>query len=244
MKSWSATEAPIPPPELMFRVSGGTDSTYFLESGKATRDDFARGLATVGRSFKDFNRILDFGCGCGRVLRWLREDISASRLAGSDIDQPAVEWLRSRMLGVLVRANESLPPLSFEKGSFDLVLAYSIFSHLDERYQDAWLTELHRVTQPGGILLITVHGHYNWNYTKETIFPKRPDLAALDPTFRENGFLYWKGDGWEKHFPDFYHTAWHSPIYVREHWSRWFDVLELREAGARPTQDLVVLRKR
>jgi len=101
MKSWSATEAPIPPPELMFRVSGGTDSTYFLESGKATRDDFARGLATVGRSFKDFNRILDFGCGSGRVLRWLREEVPARRLAGSDIDRPSVECLRSHMPGMM-----------------------------------------------------------------------------------------------------------------------------------------------
>jgi SAM-dependent methyltransferase len=228
----------------MFRVSGGKKSDVFLGSGRETRDDFAAALEAHGRSFADFQHVLDFGCGCGRVLRWLRQEIAAERLSGSDIDKPAIQWLRWNMPGIDVRTNGGLPPLSFAASTFDLVLGYSVFSHLDEEYQNAWLAELQRVTKPGAFLLLTVQGPYNWQYTKRHILNRAEDLPLLDRQFEEAGFLYWKNDGWGSHFPEYYHSAWHAPSYVRRSWSRWFDVLDIRDAGARPTQDLIVLRKR
>jgi SAM-dependent methyltransferase len=227
----------------MFRVSGGKKPDVFLASGKETRDDFAAALNSQDKAYADFKSILDFGCGCGRVLRWLRQEIPAERLSGSDIDKPAIKWLRWNMPGLDVRTNGGLPPLSFSDGSFDLVLGYSVFSHLAEEYQDAWLAELSRVAKPGAFLLLTVHGHHNWNYSKQHILKGDDEISALNARFEDKGFLYWKHDGWDSHFPDFYHTAWHAPDYIRQHWSRWFDVLDIREAGARPTQDLIVLRK-
>ena len=57
-------------------------------------------------------------------------------------------------------ANNALPPLLFPDCAFDLVFAISVFTHLDEQYQLAWLAELRRVAQPGAILFSppTVNG--------------------------------------------------------------------------------------
>jgi hypothetical protein len=54
-------QPPVPPPGLMFRVSGGKKSDVFLGSGRETRDDFAAALEAHGRSFADFQHVL---AGC------------------------------------------------------------------------------------------------------------------------------------------------------------------------------------
>lgn len=238
----AAGALPLPPPELMFRVSGGRDAKVFLNSGRETVADFAAALASVGKSFSDYEHVLDFGCGCGRVLRWLLAD-GLTGISGSDYDAPAVAWVRENLPGVDARVNGGLPPLEFPDSAFDLIFSFSVFSHFDEDYQDAWLEELWRVAKPGATILLTTHGDFNWSYTKEHIFNALPNLEELDARYREKGFLYFTEDGWEHHFPDFYHTAWHSEAYIRERWGRWFEVVEVRSGQARPTQDLVVMRK-
>ena len=233
-------QIPLPTPGSMFRVAGSTDPVWFESSGQMTVADFSAALARLGRRFEDFSDIYDFGCGCGRVMRWLRRDLKDSRIYGSDIDEESVSWIQKHIPGVDVRLSGYLPPLSFDDAFFDLVLGYSVFSHLDEDYQDGWLAELRRVTRPGAVLLLTVHGPHNWRYTKASV--ALPDLNQLEAQL-ERGFLHWRGDGWENHFPDYYHTSWHLPEYVRDRWSRWFDVLDVLEGQARPTQDMVVLRR-
>ena len=197
---------------------------------------FTVALEQTGFHLADFRDIYDFGCGCGRVMRWLATKSKGARLHGSDIDEPAIDWLRENLPQVDARVNQGLPPLSFASGAFDLVLGYSVFSHLDEHYQDAWLAELHRVTRPGGVLLLTVHGKYNWDYSKAHVMSNLPNIAVLDSTLTDRNFLYWTGDGWEQHFPNYYHTAWHLPQYIREHWSYWFEVVDIVDHGARPTR--------
>ena len=215
----------------------------FLASGKDTLDDFKTALATVGKRFDDFSAVLDWGCGCGRVMRWLRKDLPAAKLHGSDYDKPAIAWMRENIPDVRTETNDELPPLAFANESFDLIIGYSIFTHFNEEYQDAWLSELHRVTAPGGLLVLSFHGAYNWAYTRENILQNSPARDNIDQALESKGFAYFKQDGWDEHFPDFYHTAWHTKDYVQAHWSKWFDVLAIIERGARPTQDFVVLRR-
>ena len=133
--------APLPPAELRYRVAGAGNAMWFHRSGYSTLLDFETGLAALDRSIESFSDILDFGCGSGRVMRHLAGRVEDGRLTGVDIDQGAVTWLRSALAGADVRVTGGLPPLPFEDGAFDLVLGYSVFSHLDRRYQDAWLAE-------------------------------------------------------------------------------------------------------
>jgi GT2 family glycosyltransferase/SAM-dependent methyltransferase len=139
---------PLPPADLQYRVSGANDPLAFDQLGRQAAEDFGQALARHGRRLADFNAVFDFGCGCGRLLRHLVRTVPADRLSGSDIDADAVAWVQRHYPLVDARANDALPPLSFAAGSFDLVLCYSVFTHLDEAYQDAWLAELQRVTAP------------------------------------------------------------------------------------------------
>src|SRR5689334_18892355 len=84
----------IPGPTLRHRVAGDYGIDWFHSSGLETRTAFERALATTEKAPRDFTSILDFGAGCGRVLRWLGEWGEGRELHGVDIDFPAVWWCR------------------------------------------------------------------------------------------------------------------------------------------------------
>lgn len=66
----------VPPPSLRLRVGGGRSersTETFLKFGKIIADDIEDILQSqLKRNLSSFHDILDFGCGCGRALIWLR----------------------------------------------------------------------------------------------------------------------------------------------------------------------------
>ena len=228
---------PVPPARLRYRVHGAVGREGFLRIGERGAHDLARGLKAAGRDFASYERVLDFGCGCARVLRWVMGRAPRARLCGTDIDPEAIAWCRENVPGVTFTVNDASPPLPYEEASFDLVYGISVFTHLDEPPQLAWLEELRRVLRPGGIALLTTHGPS----LQEGL---RPDQRAA---LRESGFAFvvsrtgrYKLDG----LPDFYQTAFHTEDYVRRQWARFFEVRAYLGQGMTGYQDLVVVEKK
>lgn len=225
---------PPPPRHLQERVVGGYFRD-FVRSTDRTLDDFGEALAGAGRSLTSFRSVLDFGCGCGRVTLAARGRLAPdAALCGTDIDPEAVEWCRTQYPGAArFVTNGELPPMPFPDASYDLVYSVSVFTHLPEEMQLAWLEELRRVARPGGFLLLSFHGG---NY-------RHCVPAADQEAYRRSGFYYLRvGD--TPGLPGFYQAAFHTEGYVRSVWSRFFDVLEVRPAGLEGMQDLAVCRRR
>ncbi len=244
----------LPPPDLRIRVAGTDDPGWFVKSGAMAAQDFDRALGTVGRALDQFSRVYEFGCGCGRVTAHLRRRLGSALRAVTDVDTDALDWLRPQLPDVEVRGNDALPPLEFADASFDLVLGWSVFTHFPEDFQDAWLAELARVTAPGGYVLQTVNGAANlewsrqhalhdWSYHKRIADPTAFALDDIDAALADRGFVSWREADWHPWLPDYYHTTFHTPRYVREHWSRWFTVVAVLEGQARTNHDMVVLRR-
>ena len=237
----------MPPGPMRYRVAGTESLEWFHRSGKITCDIYEVALSSIGRSLGEFRNVLDFGCGVGRVLRWLQALVPDAHLAGSDSDNAAMAWIREHYPAVETAtiANDGLPPLHFDDGRFDLVLGYSVFTHLNVQYQDAWLAELQRLVCPGGILLLSISGPRMLDKTLTTSDHfNLADLRQHVGEFTSDGILHWLNDGWEQHFPAYYHTTFHSHPYVRDRWARWFDVLGI-DADTPPAlkQDIVILRR-
>jgi SAM-dependent methyltransferase len=114
----------------------------------------------VDRDINSFDRILDFGCGCGRTLLWLAPWAERTELDGTDIDRDAISWCRGSIRFARFAMNDPLPPLPYPEKSFDLVYLISVFTHLTEDLQLLWLEELRRVSRPGGYVLVTLRGSY------------------------------------------------------------------------------------
>ncbi|HNT37279.1 MAG TPA: class I SAM-dependent methyltransferase, partial [bacterium] len=128
------------------------------------------------------------------------------------------------------------PPTSFQAESFDLVLGLSIFTHLNEQDQFAWLSELRRLSCKGALILVSVHG--------EPAICRLGEPSALWTYRASSGFL----DLGANHdlkgiLPESsYRSIYHSPTYIRDNWSRYFTVLRVIPGYFWGYQDLVVLR--
>ncbi len=228
----------LPPPDLRIRVAGTEDAEWFRSSGEMAVADISAALAGVGRSLEGFARVYDFGCGCGRISLPLTAIVPPASLTATDVDSEATQWLAARLPTARIQASSALPPLPFAENSFDLIIGWSILTHLPEQYQDAWLEELARVLSPGGVMLQTVHG------------PTHFDLvgAAADDPVRNalptEGIVYFENYGPDSPFGSYYQTTFHHPDYIRRHWSKWVDVLDILPGAARPTHDMVVTAAR
>ena len=94
-------------------------------------------------------RILDAGCGSGRMLQEL---VRYGQVSGIELDPGAAEVARARGHGeVRVGRLEELP---WQAGSFDLITCLDVLEHTPDDRRT--LTELRRVCAPGGWLLLTV----------------------------------------------------------------------------------------
>ena len=234
---------PLPPRDLIWRVAGTPDEEWFLNSGQQTVVDWTAALESVGADLGSADRILDFGCGCGRVERWLEELGEHSELHAVDIDDDAISWAADHLAWARFLVGPSWPPLPYADGYFDLVVNHSVFSHLDARYQDAWLQELRRVTRAGAYLLLSFHGTHAFDaYCRATEAAGR-SAEPYRQAMADTGILFIGDDPWTGGpFPDFYHSTFHAPAYVREHWGRYFEVCSILERRALADQDIVVLR--
>ena len=230
-----AAAMPDPGGDLISRAVGGADRTWFYWSGRESVRELERTLTIAGRTLHSFASMLDFGCGCGRMLLWMEQLGRQRELHGTDIDSEAIGWCRAHVPYAHVTVNGTKPPLPFADGAIDLVFSHSVFTHLDERRQDAWLGELQRVTSPGGLLVLSTQGEIALG---EDVWGIRERLRVEGIVFIDDVF------GPEYPLPDWYQCTYHAPWYVLEHWSQWFEIRAYVPGGALGVQDHILLERR
>jgi SAM-dependent methyltransferase len=237
-------ERPFPGEELVSRVAGGPDRDAFFLSGRQSATEIARALQLIGRGFSDYERVLDFGAGCGRILTWLDDMAGPTgpEFHATDIDAEAIAWINEHLPFAKAQTNDAMPPLSYPDGYFDLVYNHSVFTHIDATFQDAWLQELRRVTKPGAHLILTVHGEHAFSMFEDA--RRRAGQETFRAAFDERGFVFMPDESWQRYFPDWYGGTYHSTSYVFAHWSRWFRILAYLPRGALGFQDMVLLEHR
>lgn len=103
-------------------------------------------------------KVLDWGCGHGRVTRYLRMLGANGPLHGIDIDHQNVEWAQRHLAGITFADGPLMPPTRYRAGLFDLVFGISVMTHLAVEVQRTWLEELRRILKPGGLALLTFTG--------------------------------------------------------------------------------------
>lgn len=225
---------PIPPLHLRHRVHGTPELSGFLQVGARSAQDIVNAVRMVDRNPADFTNVLDFGCGCGRTLPWLRRWLVNANIHGTDIDPELIAWDQKNLPGITFGVNAPEPPLAYTDGQFDLVYAVSVFTHLNQTHQDLWLAELARITMPGALVLVTLHGAE----ITQTLAPQAVEEVEAE------GLAFVPSAYWHGVFPDWYQNTYHSQAYVRSHFDQYFEVLKYLPKGLNDSHDLVVMRKR
>jgi len=221
----------VPPPDLLFLVAGTTDVPWFLDSGKLAFESIRECLRRCGVPPDELRNVLDFGCGCGRVIRYWRR-ANQVRLFGTDYNSKLITWCKSNLPFATFSLNDFSPPLNYSDHEFDFVYALSVFTHLSERLQFAWMDELRRVIRPGGYLLITTHGNA---YLDQLSLAEREEYQNNKLVVRHVESAGSNHCG-----------AFHPELYVRRELTAGFTLLDFIPEGAKgnPRQDLYLLKKK
>jgi SAM-dependent methyltransferase len=177
-----------------------------------------------------FEAILDFGCGCGRVIRqW--KDLKGPALYGSDYNPRLVQWCQQNLPFAKFYTNCLEPPLPCDEQQFDFIYAISVFTHLPEDLQQEWLKDLIRVLKPDGFLIITLHGESRSN-----------DLLPEQKHLFDSGQIVVRG---EKYRGRNVCGAYHPESYVRKHLITNLTIIDVIPCGATDGgQDVYLLQKR
>lgn len=177
----------VPPRRLDF--VGHSD---FVETGDEFLGHFTD-FAALGRD----ERVLDVGCGIGRMARPLAGYLSPEgSYDGFDVNRAGIAWCHERYAAhpnfrfqVADLYNRRYNPegtqpadafvFPYEDASFDLVICTSVLTHLLEGEADHYLAEIARVLSAGGRVLGT------WflldDDSRAAIAAQRAGLPFLDP---------------------------------------------------------------
>lgn len=230
---------PIPPRLLRERV-GATTIESFFETGESFARSVELGLVAADTSLRDCRRILDFGCGAGKVLQFLVTATDAE-LHGCDIHAGSIHWAQRNIGDARFEQSGFYPPLSYSDASFDCIFAWSVFSHLDEPTQDAWLGELRRVLAPDGVLLASILSDgspaLNDNPVMDVVGDDGVRSGHDFVPYRNRGASYLEYSGTDQPCG----ITYISREYVMSEWSRAMDVKAILPLALGETQDIVVM---
>lgn len=238
----------LPEPDLQVRWNGAS-GLDLLNQGKA----FYARVRQICADQLDVPlaqaRVLDYGCGWGRLTRFFARDVAPGSLYGCDPVEEILDVCRRTRVPAVLARSEYLPErLPFEV-SFDLVYAFSVFTHLSEAAHRRCLAAIRDSLRPGGLLVLTVRPPAYL----ETSELMRPLLSASgkDPAtaLEESGFLFAPHPADPGH-PQYqgeemtYGEAVISLPYIREHWADDFELLGSSILTEDLHQVVIALRRR
>jgi SAM-dependent methyltransferase len=194
--------------DFMFIDSSPDEIASYAERGRNVVSLVEETLAAAGKTIEDVERWLDFGCGYGRVLRFLLERVPPERVSASDVITEGVEFCRSEFGVTALPSHHDLT--SVQLGSFDFVYAVSVLTHLDERNSVDFLRLLGDSLTEGGIAMFTTHGEWSLAHPGHYGSEYEARGAEIESTVRERGIAYLR----YAFAPDDYGMTWHSRGFV------------------------------
>ena len=223
-----AQDLPLPPLRLAQRI-GAPTLEEFEEIGRGVEQTIRRCLPDTF-DFKGA-RVLDFGCGVGRVIRYFAEEAKAAEIWGCELDGPSTRWNVENLSPPFRFFQISeIPTIPLEPDSFDLVYAISVFAHIHVDWHH-WMMEIRRILKPGGYAFIS-------------FMAQTPHDEMLDRSYEGRGASFGKVvqnpfADWNQGGP----MAFHHPDWVSTYWGSLFDIEFIALDGLLEYQSICFMRK-
>lgn len=241
VNTWCIPKSPylfkIPNDSNTVRVTGKTNKNYIL-SGST---HFYRMLMALNyfsnlpnEGFKD---IIDWGCGSGRLTMHIANYFKNANVVGVDVDPVNIDWCNQNLNSFDALQIPWSTPTSLESKKYDLLFAFSVFSHISRKNIQIWLSEIYRIMKNNSYLIITTLGPISTASRKagESFYKK----------LEENGYVEWVNKGQiddQRPTEDHYLNIAMTYEFAKQQFSVYFDVLGLVK-GLGP-QDAWILHKK
>ncbi len=219
------------PSEQLQRDTTGLSSEAALRQAHAFFEDVCDAAGRAGVLLGPGTKILDFGAGWGRISRMFMRDVPLSGIHGIDVDPDFVALLDEAFGPGHFSVCAPFPPTTLRAGSFDLIVAYSVFSHLSESAARGWMQEFHRLLRPGGVVAFTTRHESFFDYCAHAAsMPEATgylralgglfgDVEEARARYRAGEFVHGSSPGVDGGGPrdaSFYGESWIPERYARE----------------------------
>jgi len=168
------TSTTIHPKDGMFRPGG---EKHYRGVGRNAAEIIASILFAQGEP--EPARMLDFGCGYGRVMRRLRAVFPECTLYGADMMRPAIDFCASEFQSEAIESSHAMSKLQLPS-DLDVIWAGSVATHLPEAETKDLIRAFVSHLRPGGIAVFTTHGRY----AASTFATGRWYYRMSEPAFR------------------------------------------------------------
>lgn len=187
------------------KIRYNTKSFYDNVSEKfsQTRSHFWPGFDFIRKYYKGKGKVLDFGCGNGRLVEFLESDVRGNvsdhvkmdhgtslknNYVGVDISEKMVETACQKYPDYNFQTIEDERKLSFEDGQFDFIFSIAVFHHFNPKMAKESLREFKRILKKDGVVIISVWHLWRWKYLKYILkyIPKYVSLLEIDLPFQDN----------------------------------------------------------
>ncbi|MBM3393553.1 MAG: class I SAM-dependent methyltransferase [Betaproteobacteria bacterium] len=249
----------FPSNELQANTTG-LSAEATLRQAHAFYQDVDCAMRSVDRELNANSKILDFGFGWGRISRTFMEKASIRNIHGVDVDPSFVDITRELFHSDNFEVCAPFPPIECQDASFDLVVAYSVFSHLSEKACIDWMGEFARIVKPGGIVAWTTRHESFFDYCAwarkqgnavngylHALGQLFPDVEAPRTRYRNGELVHVTSEGvggGEARGISFYGETWIPERYVRTQFSKDFSLIASYFDGSRYDQSCFVLQRK
>jgi ubiquinone/menaquinone biosynthesis C-methylase UbiE len=128
--------------------------------------------AIVGR-YAAGKEALEVGCGTGLILERVAQ--TAAHARGVDLSPGMLRAAQERGLDVLEASATALP---LPDASVDVAYSFKVLAHIPDF--DACLSEMLRVTRPGGHVIFDVYNRHSLRYLIKRVWGPRATSSAFD----------------------------------------------------------------
>lgn len=170
-------ELPSLPPEAVQKGFTGISGKKNIEQAFAFYRYILKNYVSKKRP-----KIMDFGSGWGRIARFFLRDTPADKIFAVDPYSVALDWMHKTRLPCRIIKSNPLPPIpSIGNQKFDLIYAFSVFSHLSEEYFNCWMFYLLGLLAEKGTIVFTTRGlnfidHIEKNEISKPLFKNYYDI--------------------------------------------------------------------
>lgn len=147
---------PNPPESIQLAFVGSSYLPAYAEAASFVRVADGWLHRHRNRRLANAERVVDFGSGWGRITRMLLAHVHPSAVYALDVDLQMTALVGTTLPGVNAMTVAPMPPTVFGDGIADVVLAFSVFSHLAPVAHVAWASEFGRISTRGAMVFLTL----------------------------------------------------------------------------------------